>query len=241
MKEFLRSIISSLFPKRCAYCAKVIPSDALMCSDCENNLPRITGTTCPKCGREKDDCSCKGAETYYTALAAPFYFQDKVRNGMHHFKFRKYPQNAEAYAIEMSKTINEKFSHVKFDYVTEVPMTEKSMKKRGYNQCSLLAKRISEITGIEYKNSVLSKLYETDMQHSISFYLRRGNLTGVFDVTDSHDAEGKTILLVDDISTSGETLNECAKMLWLNGAKETYCIAVALTKYDKSKRNNNIH
>lgn len=241
MIKFLKNIISSLFPQRCAYCAKVIPSDALMCSECANNLPRIIGITCPKCGREKDDCSCKGAETYYTALAAPFYFQNKVRNGIHNFKFKKYPCNADAYAVEISKIIKDRFSRVEFDYITEVPMTEKSIKKRGYNQCALLAERIGKITGIEYKSNILSKLYETDKQHSLSFYLRRGNLTGVFDVNDPSAVDGKTILLVDDISTSGETLNECAKMLWLNGAKETYCVAVALTKYDKTKRKNTIH
>lgn len=241
MKNILKSIISALFPQRCAYCAKVIPSDALMCSECKNNLPRITGTICPKCGREKDVCTCKGAETYYSALAAPFYFQNRVRNGIHHFKFRKYPRNADAYSLEMSKTIEKRFSNIDFDFVTEVPMTKKSVKNRGYNQCALLAEKISEITGIEYKSSVLSKLYETDKQHSLSFYLRRGNLTGVFDVNDANAVNGKTILLVDDISTSGETMNECAKMFWLNGAKETYCVAVALTKYDKSKHKNNIH
>ena len=64
-------------------------------------------------------------------------------------------------------------------------------------------------------------------------YTEKGNLTGVFDVTNPELVRDKTILLCDDISTSGETLNECSKMLWLNDAKAVYCVALALTKPKK--------
>lgn len=139
----------------------------------------------------------------------------------------------------MAETVKEKFGNIDFDYITEVPMTQKSLKQRGYNQCFLLARGISERLGIEHKPQILKKLYETDKQHIISFYLRKGNLTGVFDVCNPEEVKDKTILLCDDISTSGETLNECAKMLWLHGAKEIYCITVALTEY--RKKDKNIH
>ncbi len=112
-------------------------------------------------------------------------------------------------------------------------MTAKSKKKRGYNQCYYLAKGISENLGIEHKPDVLSKIYSTKIQHETRYYLRKGNLTGVFDVENPSDVKDKTVLICDDISTSGETLNECAKMLWLYGAKEIYCIALALTPYKK--------
>ncbi len=235
MIKFIKRILASVFPRRCAYCAEAIPSDKLVCPECESELPRITGLVCRKCGREKEHCSCKNAEMYFNGIYAPFYFTDNVRKGIHCFKFRNYPQNAEAYSTEMAKTIKERYSHISFDFITEVPMTEKAVEDRGYNQCSLLAEKISELTGIEYKPGVLKKIYGTDKQHDISFYLRKGNLTGVYDIANPEDVRDKTVLLVDDISTTGETLNECAKMLWLYGAKETCCIAVALTKYDKYK------
>ncbi len=233
MKNPFKSFLSALFPQRCAYCGKVVSSEKLMCDECAEHLPRVSGTVCFKCGREKTLCSCKGAEMYYTRLVAPFYFKGNVRSGIHAFKFRNFPQNAKAYSAEMVKTIKERLSGVEFDFVTEVPMTKSSRKKRSYNQGELLAEGISKELGIEHKSNVLVKLYETDKQHNLSFYLRRGNLTGVFDVADSSAVNGKTVLLVDDISTSGETLNECAKMLWLYGAKEIYCITVAVTPAHK--------
>ncbi len=235
MIEVFKSFIRSLFPKRCAYCGRVIASNRTMCYECENILPRVKGTICVRCGREKEFCSCKGAEKYFISLVAPFYFEDNVRKGLHAFKFRKSPDNAEAYCIEMAQTVKQRFSDVHFDFITEVPMTEKSLKKRGYNQCSLLANGISKLSDIEYKTGVLVKLFDTKIQHKLSFYLRKGNLTGVFDVSEPALVKDKTILLCDDVSTSGETLNECAKMLWLYGAKEVYCVSCALTKSKKKK------
>ena len=208
----------------------------MMCSSCAKSLPRIKGTVCIKCGREKDVCTCKGAEMYYESIAAPFYFEGNVRKGVHAFKFRKNPANADAYSYEMSGTIKQMFQNIIFDYITEVPMTKKSVKKRGYYQCSRLAERISKQCSIEYVPGLIIKLYETDTQHNLSYYLRKGNLTGDFDVPEPNLIKDKTILICDDISTSGETLNECAKMLWLYGAKEVYCISIALTKGIKYKK-----
>ncbi len=235
MIGIIKTFIFSLLPKRCAYCGRVIPSNRTMCYECEKSLPRVKGTVCNKCGREKDVCSCKGAEKYFTSLAAPFYFEGNVRKGLHAFKFRKSPDNAEAYSIEMANTVKERFDGVDFDFITEVPMTDKSLKKRGYNQCALLAKGIAKLTDTEYKPCFLVKLFETQIQHGLSYYLRKGNLTGVFDVSEPALVKDKTILLCDDVSTSGETFNECAKMLWLYGAKDVYCISCALTKSKKKK------
>ena len=233
MIELMKTFIRTLLPRRCAYCGRVIARNRTMCFECEKNLPRVTGVVCRKCGREKEICTCKGAEKYFVSIAAPFYFEGNVRKGLHSFKFRKCRDNAEAYSVEMAQTIKQRFDGVDFDFITEIPMTHKSRKKRGYNQCAMLAKGISELTGVEYNPGFLVKLYDTQVQHGLSYYLRKGNLTGVFDVSDPDSVKDKTILLCDDVSTSGETFNECAKMLWLYGAKEVYCVACALTKAKK--------
>ncbi len=234
MNRFLKALSKAFFPQRCAYCGSVIRADELMCDECSENLPRIKGKICVKCGREeKTDCNCKKAEKYFDGLAAPFYYTGNVRLGVHMFKFRNTPESAEAFGKEMAQTVKDRYSDICFDYITEVPSTKKRIKVRGYNQCFLLAKEISQNTGVEHKSEVLMKIYETKKQHGLKLLMRKGNLTGVFDVRNPSDVEGKTILLCDDISTSGETLNECAKMLWLYGAKEVYCISLALTKKEK--------
>lgn len=236
MKKLKEILIHIIYPRRCAYCGKVIEYSRMMCKKCESELPRINGVICPKCAREKDKCNCKGAENYFHSIAAPFYFEGCVRHGVHVFKFRNGFRNYEAYSLEMADTVRKRFSDVDFDFITEIPMTRKSIKKRGYNQSSYLAKGISENLGIEYKPDVISKIYETKKQHNIGYFLRKGNLAGVFDVKNPSEVKDKTILLCDDISTTGETLNECAKMLWLYGAKDVYCITLAVTQYKKKNK-----
>lgn len=233
MKQFFNILKKIIYPQRCAYCGKVVSADELMCDECCDNLPRIAGEICVRCGREKVQCSCKKAEKFYSGIVAPFYFSGNVRKGVHAFKFRNCPDNAEAYANEMSDTVKKRYSHIRFDYITEVPVSPESLKERGYNQCTLIAKHIGEQTGIEFKSNVLVKIYKTNKQHGLKLYMRKGNLSGAFEVENPSDVEGKTILLCDDISTSGETLNECAKMLWLYGAKEIYCVTLALTPKKK--------
>ncbi len=233
--NIIKMITDSVFPRRCAYCDKLIAGNRRMCSSCEKTLSRINGLICPKCGRGKDECSCKGAEMYYDALVAPFYFEGNVRKGVHIFKFRRGAANAEAYGFEMAETVKERLSNVNFDFVTAVPISKKRLRERGYDQCDLLAKRVSENLDVEYKPDVFIKLYETGIQHGLPYYLRKGNLTGVIDVSDPGFVKDKTVLICDDISTTGETLNECSKMLWLYDAKEIYCVAVALTKKKKQK------
>lgn len=235
MKRIVELLKKVFYPQRCAYCGKIIPAEKLECEACAEKLPLIQKETCIKCGREKENCSCDG-ETYYEALVAPLYYEGVVKKGMHAYKFRNSPQNHEAYAVLAAKTVREKFANCEFDYIMPVPMTSKKVAERGYDQVALIADKISELIFVECRKDVLVKLYETDNQHGLNYYMRKGNLLGVFDVTDREAVKGKTILLCDDISTSGETFNECAKMLWLYGAEKTYCVSVAVTKPIKSKK-----
>lgn len=235
MIRILKALAKAFAPQRCAYCDDVIFPQDLMCEECAASLPRIEGEICVRCGREKDECSCDG-EKYYSILAAPFYYEGVVRKGLHIFKFRHGQQNSGAYCLEMAETFSERFAAEDFDYIVGVPMTKKSIRKRGYNQVRLLAKGLSECVNIPYREDVLIKLYETRPQHGISYLFRKGNLTGVFDVGNPDAVRGKKILLCDDISTSGETFNECAKILWLNGAEKVCCICLALTKSKKKDK-----
>lgn len=87
---------------------------------------------------------------------------------------------------------------------------------------------------IPLKN-VLIKLFETESQHTKNIRNRSGNVFGVYDIKANADVKGKTILLVDDIKTTGSTLNECAWILKIRGAKEVYCVTAAVTGKEKKE------
>ena len=233
MKKKRNVLLALVFPERCVYCGARVPGGTPVCEKCRKSLPRIEEKICPKCGRGKKICDCRGKENYFDGIAAPFYFSGCVRNGLHIFKFRNSTSGAGEFAREMAETIKQRFGDISFDFITEVPVSRKSLKARGYNQSALIAKELSSLTGIPYKSGVIEKIYETRAQHGLPGYLRTGNLSGVYDLPESSAVKDKTVLLCDDISTSGETLNECAKMLWLGGAKSIYCITLALTPVKK--------
>ena len=233
MMNRLKLLISAILPQRCLWCGRLVSADKTACDSCAVNLPEISGEICEKCGREKKVCNCRGKENYFDGIVAPFYYSGAVKKGIHRFKFRNRKLSAGQFGAEMCKAIKKRYGDIKFDIVLPVPMTEKAVKARTYNQSELLAKEISNKLDIRYSNDILYKLYETKKQHLLNYYLRKGNLTGVFDVRNSDEIKNKTVLLVDDISTTGETLNECSKMLWLNGASAVYCVTLALTPSKK--------
>ncbi|HZJ78096.1 MAG TPA: phosphoribosyltransferase family protein [Clostridia bacterium] len=228
-KKAVERFLCIFFPSRCVFCTKVQPPLRLECSDCKIKVKTIEEPICTYCGCEKEDCCCKKSRKFYNGIVSPYYYEDKVRHAMSDFKFGENTVAARLLGEKMADKAKEIYSKIDFDIITFVPMTDKKQRKRGYNQSELLAKEISEHLNIAVENNVLIKIYENDLQHGLNAYLRSGNIIGVYDVTDRDLVKDKTILLCDDIKTTGETLNECAKMLIINGAAQVWCLVGALT------------
>jgi len=232
-KDIFSSLLVTVFPKRCGFCGKVITPSADACGDCNKIVSRVQPPVCTLCGRGKEECMCKDHQCFYSKLAAPFYYEDTVRKCIWNFKFRGKTQNAKILANEMAITAEKEFSGKKFDIITCVPLTKSSLKNRGYNQGWLLAKEIGTLLNIDTVDGLLKKLYDTPAQHTMNSSMRRGNLVGVFDVIKPEMIAGRRILLCDDVATTGATLNECAKMMVLYGAKEVCCLTAAVTRKAK--------
>ncbi len=234
IKDIYEYVLSLFFPNRCIFCGQLIAPFDDICSDCEENLPWIKEDICHFCGSENEYCSCKKRHGhFYDEMISPLYYVDNVRDCIHNLKFNDERRNAYVFAKLMNRIRLVEYADVKFDYVAYIPMHEKQKRKRGYNQGELLAKRLSEISGIPFGKDLIVKLYETKTQHRcIHSFERFGNVLGAYDVNPDYDVNGKTVLLVDDVKTTGATLNECAKMLQLNGAQAVYCLTATLTSKD---------
>lgn len=226
-------ILYAFFPKRCALCDRVITPEKDVCIDCRKDLPRVLPPFCTKCGRGKNECLCRSYRFYYSGLTAPFYYEGAIGKSIRNFKFRGKTGNADFFAREMAVAVKNQFAGKSFDLITCVPLTKNSYRIRGFNQSFLLAKAIGGILSIEINGDLLVKIYDTPAQHTMTSSMRRGNLAGVFDVDRPDFVKGKTILLCDDVATTGSTINECAKMLLLYGAKEVCCVSAAVTRKAK--------
>lgn len=158
------------------------------------------------------------------------YYDEAVRRCIHRFKFKGERNIYKPLAQLMVKTFYERFFDKSFDYITYVPMYPKRERERGFNQSQLLAKEIAKAVNIPLAEDMLVKIFDTNSQHECNASERTGNLIGVFDLNTEYDIAGKNILLIDDIKTTGATLNECGKMLYLYDANSVICLTAALRK-----------
>ena len=233
-KEFLDAVLTAFFPRRCPYCGTVLTPEERICKDCLAHLPRIEEPRCPYCGASKKDCCCHKRQRYFTCVLAPFYYEDAARKAIERYKFQNKPFLASALAKDMARTVTDHVPLAEVDCITYVPFTKKQKKEREFNPSEALARALAKELSMPCE-PLLLKLYETKTQHLLSKEDRKGNVLGVFDVAPHADVQNKSILLVDDIKTTGSTLSECAKMLVLGDAKAVYCATFAIAHYTKKK------
>ena len=236
IKEALTKLSYAVFPRRCELCGEVVALDEALCEECAA-LSRIEGELCNKCGEPKESCQCtrKTKTPEYKAVIAPYYYEKSVSAAANRFKDFGFTELAPRMGSEMSEHISCYYKDIEFDYITYVPITEKKQQKRGYNQSELLANEVSEHLGVPVEKLV-DKIKTTPQQKKSSASKRKLNLRGSFEINPNADVRNKTVLLIDDIKTTGSTLNECAYVLNAYGAKAVYAAAFCLTKSKKSKR-----
>lgn len=226
----LKRLFVSVFPKRCKICGCVIELDECLCDKCKK-LKMISSPRCELCGYEKSDCCCGKHKNEYKQIVAPFYYENTVVIGVHNFKENSMPFLANEYAEYMLSAINECYSDIDFDFITFVPLRRVKKHIRGFNQSELLANKLSQELSVPCVD-ILDKVRYTGVQHKKSAKERKVSAFGAYDVKKKYkdSLDGKVILLVDDVKTTGSTLNECAKMLKIYGAKEVYASIFALAK-----------
>lgn len=210
-----------VYTNRCPLCAKVIPIDKKLCTSCDSERHRVSPSEASRfltVGKSFDRFTC------------PFYYEGKIRDGIQLFKYHGYKRFSEYFAEEMIKVIERDYSDEDPDFITCVPMTKRKESERDYNQCIFLLKYLADAFGYIKTPDLLIKITDTPSQAGLGEKERLKNLKGSFKANENYDLQGKTILLCDDVMTTGSTLNECAKTLKKAGAEKVICVTVATTK-----------
>lgn len=212
-----RNLLDILFPPRCVFCRKILhTSRRTVCDSCLEKLP-FTGS----------HCSQKG--DFFSICVSPLYYEDEVRESILRFKFKEATGYASTYGLLMADCIRRELSG-RYDLISWVPLSKGRYKERGYDQAMLLALAAAlELDDVAV--STLEKTAEVARQSRMgSPEKRRANIMGAYSVPDKELVEGKRILLIDDIITSGSTLSECARTLKTAGAKEVLCATIARSR-----------
>ena len=235
MSSVIYRLLYALFPRRCKLCGEVVSLDEELCSECRK-AKRITGKICHKCGREVNGCICKEQKFSpgYQSFCAPYYFEGSRKNGVYRLKNSGFRELAPAMAEEIAAAVKLRFKDVVFDAVTFVPMRPARERKRGYNQGELLANEVAKLLGAPCE-PLLKKVKNTHSQRKSDAAARKVNLYGAFDVIDPEKVKDKTVLIVDDVKTTGYSLSECAVMLNIYQAKAVYAAAFTVTNQKRKK------
>ncbi len=206
-------VLELIFPPRCIFCLEVVPIGQCVCHSCFMSIkPNFSIRIILEWGEENIGC------------VSAFKYSGKIREAIWDFKFR----GQKHYAKYFSKVISDKLvdSCKNIDIVTAVPLSKLGMCKRGYNQSECLARLIAENLGVKYDN-LLVKTKENFPQHTLKLNERMENVKGVYKISNFKNLKNKSILLCDDVVTSGSTLRECATVLKLFGARSVMCCTIA--------------
>lgn len=209
------NILDLLFPPKCVFCGKLLPKGTeCLCDKCTAGLPFTKGA----------QVSQKGS--FYDKCVSPFLYEGDVRKSILRFKFKGMTAYADCYGRLMASCIREHLSG-RFDLITWVPLSTKRAKARGYDQAMLLALAVAlELDDVAVETLV--KTAHVQAQSTITDKeMRRANVSGVYELKDKELIDGKRVLLIDDIITTGSTLAECARVLLMSGAESVVCATLA--------------
>ncbi len=229
-----RRLAAVLFPERCAACGEVILPGEGVCDTCRADWPVIGVPVCSRCGLEKAWCECRRRRRHYERVVASWYYDGAAARAVLRMKASGDPSVVAFFADTLADTVQQHYDELTFDGVVFIPVTRRGFRRRGYNPGELIARAVAHRLSLPCL-PYLRKIYETTPQKSLTAEERGGNLLGAFDVTEE-TLEGKTFLLIDDVVTTGATLDECAKMLKIYGAEAVYAATVAATRKTDEER-----
>lgn len=216
------NIFDWIYPPHCIFCHNIIPinnyNNIDICDMCVENLPFMKEPTCNKCGITIDDekkfcVKCSKNEPLYNKGWISLEYDDMVKEAIYRFKYGNCPQYSKTLSYIMYSTLEYKdIKNYDIDLIVPVPIHKNRYKKRGYNQAELLSKELSNKLNIPWKN-VMLRTKDTKPQSSLSPKERNNNIKDAFEIYDIKNIRNKKILIIDDIYTTGSTIDACTNTL----------------------------
>lgn len=204
-------LLDIIYPPHCMACGTLLSEKKEFCKSCAETLHRV------------ELKEVYNINNRYNAATGAFYYNGSGKIMLLRYKYSGKRYLAGVFAKYMAQAVEKQYSGLKFDVITYVPMTKLEKAKRHFNQSELLAKQLSKILDVECK-SLLKKTKNTPKQHKLDIETRTENLKNCFAANKKESIKGKMVLLVDDVKTTGTTLNECSKVLRRAGAKAICCV-----------------
>lgn len=235
----VNSLASLFFPTTCKLCRTVVDDFALgvVCAACWKQVKAIQAPYCSRCGyafpskiMDPQRALCGGCRRNlhrFDAARAWGPFQEPLKEIVHQFKYRSHPSLARPLAERLAAVYSEHGEQISASVIIPVPLHRTRERERGFNQAFELARHLARVTAIPVARHWLLRTRPTKVQAGLSRRERRLNLRGAFALSKEAEIEGKRLLLLDDVFTTGATLNECARILKEQGAQRVSVLTVA--------------
>lgn len=223
-----------LFPKRCPVCDGIVKiGKGYICEECTKNLRFVGEPLCMKCGKpleeEAEYCAdCRRREHPYRQGAAVFEY-GSIAASVYRFKYKGRQEYAEFFGRCMAESLRAEWARWKPEALLPVPIHSSRKRKRGYNQAELLAEVVSEQTGIPVRKDLLVRDKKTIPQKELDGSGRQNNLKKAFKII-KNDVKLNTIVIIDDIYTTGSTVDAITRELHKAGVPNVYYAALAIGK-----------
>lgn len=218
-----------IFPNRCPLCGEVINWKYEYCQGCFDELPYTGEEFCHGCGNISSSCICHRNENLFSRCYAAFYYLDSAKGGVVYLKNTKNNVFPRLFAEKIRSDIEADPYEFKADFIVPVPMSKTKLRKRGFNQAEVLADALSQQLNIPICNDVLVKSISFVAQHKLSATRRKSNASHLYSAGKNIDIKGKTVIIVDDVMTTGSTINSCAEILLEMGAEKIIAAVAAST------------
>lgn len=221
-----------LYPNRCPVCNRIL-HDTLICPECLKKLHYAAEPRCFRYGKPISDarqeyCSdCAGKKHEFKQGRALFLYEGPIRGILYRYKYGNRRDYTEFMASEAARCHGDWVRRLAVDAVMPIPLSQKRLRTRGYNQADLFGARFSELCGLPYQNKMLVRVRNTIPQKELSVQERKNNLKNAFKMS-KNVVNLRRILLIDDIYTTGSTIDAAALALKQTGIEEVYYLCISI-------------
>ena len=230
-----KTILNILFPRRCPVCGEITePAGSLICPSCFRELSFVKSPTCKKCGKEilnetMEYCEdCISHRHVFEHGVALLNYDEKARASMVQIKYKNKREYLDFYGAALAVRYEKQIRRMQADAIVPVPIHRSRRRRRGFNQAELLAEVMGERLGIPVMPDALVRSKRTLPQKELSAAERLKNLSGAF-LAGEIPAGVRSVLLVDDIYTTGSTIEACARALRNAGVERVYFAVICMT------------
>lgn len=237
----LKYLIDLIYPRRCPICGDItVPRGNLACPPCKLKLKLVVEPKCKKCGKqvelvEQEYCfDCENKTHQYSYGISLWEYDDTMKKSISDFKYNGRKEYADFYIEEFINSYASELVMISPDVLVPIPIHKSKLIARGYNQAEVLCKSMSDSLKIPTLVNLLLRDKKTLPQKQLSSKERLNNLQKAFsfnyDARDKYEGQISKVLLVDDIYTTGSTIEACTRILLDNGIKEVYFASICIGK-----------